>query len=159
MFGALNSQPAQQSSSLFGNSLTQNKPNLFGQSTTQTGQQPSLFGSLNQNNTQQQSQPQQATAPSLFGNLNKPATTNTSSLFGQTQPQQNAAPTTMKGSMFSSIGQPVQNTSTFGASLLGTSISQPQPQLQQSQLTARLAETLRPREYTLYNIATAYKNL
>ncbi|TKX19555.1 putative nucleoporin NUP54 complex subunit [Elsinoe australis] len=162
LFG--NPPAQQQGTSLFGSSLNQgtqqNKP-LFGATTTQNQtsqpqQTTSLFGSLGQTqnqqqNPQQQQQPQQG-GSSLFGG-NRPA--GTPSLFGQPQQQQQQqqqqnAQQPSGGSLFGGgMGASTQNANPLGASLLNNSTSQAQQLMAQSQLAARLAETMKPREKSI----------
>ncbi|KAF4556861.1 Nucleoporin NUP57-like protein [Elsinoe fawcettii] len=148
LFG--NTQPQQQGTSLFGNSLNTGaaKP-LFGASTTQQNAQPqqtsSLFGNLGQS-TQQQSQPQQQqTGTSLFGQ--KPA--GTSSLFGQPQQQQQTQQQPAQQSLFGGLAASTQNANQLGASILNSSTAQTQQMMAQSQLAAKLAETMKPREKSI----------
>ncbi|KAG8625761.1 hypothetical protein KVT40_006162 [Elsinoe batatas] len=145
LFG--NTQTQQQGSSLFGNSTAgQNKP-LFGASTTQQTAQPqqtsSLFGNLGQQNNQQ-GQQQQA-GSSLFGQ--KPA--GTTSLFGQSQQQQQPQQQTGQQSLSGGLGASTQGANTYGASILGNSTSPAQQLMAQSQIASKLAETMKPREKSI----------
>ncbi|PNS19988.1 hypothetical protein CAC42_7955 [Sphaceloma murrayae] len=126
---------------------------LFGGNTSQSQpqQSSSLFGSLsqNQNQNQQQNNQQQQGGSSLFS-LNKPA--GTSSLFGQPQQQntQQQQQQPQQGqNLFGGLGASTQNANQFGASLLNNSTSQTQALMAQSQLAARLAETMKPREKSI----------
>ena len=97
---------------VFHSSFAKPAGSLFGQSTTGTQAQPTLFGNTAQ---QPQTQPQQGT--SLFGNApfgqqqpqsqQQPATTTGSSLFGSTLGQQQQQPQQQitQPSLFGGLGQ------------------------------------------------------
>ena len=136
LFGA--AQQPQQQTSAFGSPF--NKP-LFGASTQQTSQpqqNSSLFGGLGLGQNQQQQQPQQTGTSSLFGGANKPTT----SLFGQSNAQQNQAQAP-SGGLFGG-GNSTQQQSQLGSSFANNNVQLTQL-MQQSQISARLEETLKPR--------------
>lgn len=143
LFGNLQNNAQTGGSSLFGGS-TQNKPSLFGNSTTANNQsQPSLgaFGGSSQpQNTQQQS-----STPSLFGGNNQQTPSN--NLFGQPQAQQNTQQQQPSGgSIFGGLGASTQQQNNqVGASLLQSTNPQAQ-NLNQSRLGMSIADASSRRE-------------